>query len=275
MTGTQLKPIDEFRQNVDQMGPQFLAALPKHVDVAKFQRTVVTAVALTPALLEADRRSLFASAMRAASDGLLPDGREAALVPFKGQVQYLPMVGGLLKRMRQSGDVRSITCEIIYEHDKFERWIDENGEHIRHEPNYREDRGPMLAAYACVYTNDDGVYVEVMTRAEIEKARSVSKTKDREDGPWKNWEAAMWRKTVLRKVAKTAPVATDVLELIARDDVENNDLTQTATVATIKPNRPRALQAIAGDAPAPEAPAEPEAPERPAGEATGAGNQTF
>lgn len=263
---TALKPIDEFRDNINRMGDQFLAALPKHVDVEKFKRTIVTAVSLTPALLEADRRSLLASAMKAASDGLLPDGREAALVPFKGQVQYLPMVGGLLKRMRQSGDVRSITCEVIYENDRFERWIDEHGEHIRHEPNYRDaDRGPMMAAYACVYTNDGGVYVEVMSKAEIEKARAVSKTKDREDGPWRNWEAAMWRKTVLRKVAKTAPVATDVLELIARDDAENNDLGQAqATVTTIKPSRPRTLQAIAGDAPAPEAPAEPEAPQEPA-----------
>ena len=268
---TALKPIDEFRDNINRMGDQFLAALPKHVDVEKFKRTIVTAVSLTPALLEADRRSLLASAMKAASDGLLPDGREAALVPFKGQVQYLPMVGGLLKRMRQSGDVRSITCEVIYENDRFERWIDEHGEHIRHEPNYRDaDRGPMMAAYACVYTNDGGVYVEVMSKAEIEKARAVSKTKDREDGPWRNWEAAMWRKTVLRKVAKTAPVATDVLELIARDDAENNDLGQAqATVTTIKPSRPRTLQAIAGDAPAPEVPAEPEAPQESAREATG------
>ena len=54
--------IDQVRTQLTAMQPQFAAALPKHVDPARFVRVVMTAVQMTPSLLEADRRTLFASA---------------------------------------------------------------------------------------------------------------------------------------------------------------------------------------------------------------------
>jgi hypothetical protein len=92
-------------------------ALPAHITPDKFQRTVLTAVAQNPDLLKADRQSLILACYKAAQDALLPDGREAALVTFNTrkkidgqwktmkQVQYMPMVYGLRKKILQSGDV--------------------------------------------------------------------------------------------------------------------------------------------------------------------------
>jgi recombinational DNA repair protein RecT len=62
----------------------------------------------------------------------------------------------------------------------------------------------------------------------------------------------MARKTVLRRLAKTAPMATDVAELLHRDDADNVDLNQTGAIVTHIPpanraTRPRALEAIAGN----------------------------
>lgn len=57
--------------------------LPAHVTPEKFMRVVLTAISQNPELYRADRRSLLTSAINAAQDGLLPDGREAAFVIFR------------------------------------------------------------------------------------------------------------------------------------------------------------------------------------------------
>jgi hypothetical protein len=68
---------------------------------------------------------------KAAQDGLLPDGREAALVTFNTrkqdrgrqwetmkQVQYMPMVYGLRKKILQSGDVVALEVGVVYKIEK-------------------------------------------------------------------------------------------------------------------------------------------------------------
>ena len=70
--------------------------------------------------------------MKAAQDALLPDGREGALVIYRtklrtndGQerwvdaVQWMPMVWGLMKKARNSGEIASITAHVVYRHDHF------------------------------------------------------------------------------------------------------------------------------------------------------------
>ena len=92
-----LPAVQEVRGAIEKMAPQFKAALPAHVSVDKFVRVTLTAVQTNPQLLEADRRTLFAAATKAAQMGLLPDGREGAIVTFKGQAQWMPMVAGIMK----------------------------------------------------------------------------------------------------------------------------------------------------------------------------------
>ena len=74
----------------------------------------------------------------------------------------------------------------------------------------------MIAAYAVARTRDEGVYTEVMSRADIDKVRGISKAKD--SGPWVQWFDEMARKTVIRRLAKRLPMSTDIDGLIRRDD---------------------------------------------------------
>ena len=60
---------------------QFAAALPAHMPVERFMRVVLTAAQNNPDLVRADRPSFFNACMKAAQDGLLPDGREGACRP--------------------------------------------------------------------------------------------------------------------------------------------------------------------------------------------------
>lgn len=206
-----------FRGEFQRMGPELQAALPEHISVDKFVRIVLTAVNSTPALLDADRKSLFSASMKSAQDGLLPDGREGALVIFKNQVQWMPMIGGILKKVRNSGELLSITVGVACLNDKF-LWVQGDDERIEHEPLIDGDRGEPRAAYAIAKTKSGGIYREVMSRVEIEKVRAVSRAGQNADGPWMKWWEEMAKKTVLRRLSKRLPMSTDLERVIQRDD---------------------------------------------------------
>jgi recombination protein RecT len=222
-----LAPVDEFRMVLAKMQPQFQMVLPPHIPPERFVRVVFTAVQNNPKLLELNRATLFSSAMRAATDGLLPDGREGAIVPFGNDATWMPMVGGILKKVRNSGELASITAQIVHKADKFRYWIDSDGQHIEHEPLLFGERGEILGVYALAKTKDDAIYIEAMTKAEVEKVRAVSPS--RGSGPWVNWWEEMAKKTVIRRLSKRLPMSTDKDQEAIQRVIESNDEEPAAT----------------------------------------------
>ncbi len=216
-TGKQLAPIDEIRGNLSKMEAQFKMVLPSHVSCEKFTRIAVTAIQNSPDLLSVDRGSLYSAVMKSAQDGLLPDGREAAIVKFGNQAAYMPMVGGILKKVRNSGELASLAAQIIYEKDAFRFWVDADGEHLTHEPLFFGDRGQKIGVYALAKTKDGAVYIEVLTAADVEAIRNVSRSKDR--GPWASaFKEEMWKKSAIRRLSKRLPMSTDLSDVITADD---------------------------------------------------------
>jgi recombination protein RecT len=211
---TKRDQVDVFKSQVMNRESEFRMALPAHIPVERFMRVVNTAVTGNPDLLTADRVTLFQSAMKAAQDGLLPDGRDGALVIFAGKVQWMPMIGGILKKVRNSGELLSISAYVAYSNDEFEYSLGDE-ERITHRPAL-DDRGRPRLVYAIAKTKDGGIYREVMTVAEVEKVRAVSRAKNA--GPWKDWWDEMARKTVLRRLSKRLPMSSDLDDLVRRDD---------------------------------------------------------
>jgi hypothetical protein len=117
-------PIEVLKGIVARRAEDFKMVLPSHITVDKFQRTIATAALANPQLMSCDRQSLLIAAMKLAQDGLLPDGREAALVPFKTwnkdtrenvwMVQAMPMAWGVRKKILQSGQVVSLETGLVY-----------------------------------------------------------------------------------------------------------------------------------------------------------------
>ena len=201
--------IAEFRSTLARMESQIKAALPPRVPVERFIRVVMTAVQGNSKLLELDRASLYAACLQCAASGLMPDGKEAALVPMKGRVTFLPMLAGVVKKIHESGDVVSISPHVVCQKDAFEYWVDETGEHIKHRPELGDDRGEITHAYAIVRTTT-GVYIDVMSRRDIDKVRAVSTA---HAGPaWSNWYSEMAKKAVLKRLSKRLPGAPDLDE---------------------------------------------------------------
>lgn len=238
---------------------EFEKALPAHITFEKFQRTVMTAIVANPELTQADLGSLFLSAMKAATDGLLPDGREAAFVIFNtkikegGQdrwikkVQYLPMWFGLLKKIRQSEEVESVRAHVVYEADmrlgKFEYVLGDE-EKIIHEPYMgTEPKGNIIAAYCIAKLTNGDVIREVMTFAEIEKVRRTSKSGNKDGEPigiWKEWYPEMARKTVFRRAAKWLPQSSELIDRVFAND-SSMDVIENMGPAERMDSNPKAI----------------------------------
>lgn len=213
----------DWRRDIEAMTAEFTRSLPAQMPTERFVRTVLTAVQMNPDLAAADRHSLKVACMKAAQDGLLPDGREGALVIYNTKVkrdgkefwvpavQWSPMVAGLLKKARNSGEIASITGHVVYKHDKF-RLVFGDEELLEHEPNLDVDESELVEANAvgayAVGKLKDGTIIRVWrSRGQIMKAKGQSKAQN--SLMWtKFWEEG-WIKTAIRYLTKYLPSSTD------------------------------------------------------------------
>jgi phage RecT family recombinase len=225
-----LRPIDQIRRQLEKMSAEFEVALPQHIPVDRFKRVAITAINQNPELLGADRKSLFAACMRAAQDGLLPDGREGAFVVYKNKVkneetgkdswipsvQWMPMVYGIIKKLRQ-GQIIKVTAYEVYERDEFEYLLGDD-ESIYHKPYVGKDApGEVIAAYAVATFKDGHVERRVMPRWQIDKVRQASKAPN--SPAWVNWFGEMSCKAVLRRLSKYLPMPTELEDMLNRADI--------------------------------------------------------
>jgi recombination protein RecT len=277
-TQRELSPIEALKGTIAKKADEFKAVLPAHISIEKFQRTIATAALQNPKLLECDRKSLLMAAMKAGQDGLLPDGREAALVPFKvnrkidgewqtwWEVQYLPMAWGLRKKVLQSGEVISLETGVIYRaeveggHFIYEVGMDPP---MRYRPKLdltleETADSEIVASYSIarlknVNGGDPYWSVEVLRRFEIDKIRQMSQTGavGRVDprtkrpiepkGPWVDWLPAMAEKSALRQHTKVLPQSGDLLDSISRDDEEEARAAGAARMLAVQPEPAVAL----------------------------------
>lgn len=195
-------PIEKFQRQLEDRISDFRMALPAGISPEKFQRTLLTAAAQSPDLLQADRNSMILACYKAAQDGLLPDGREAALVIFnqrrKGErgretiklVQYMPMVYGLRKKILQARDakgepiVSSLQVGVVYKveaENGYFRWERGTDPEVQHAPMLEisaEEAADenIVAAYSIATMADGTRSCEVMRRFEIDQVRQMSQT---------------------------------------------------------------------------------------------------
>lgn len=228
-TALTAKPIEVLKATLIQMEPQYKTALPAHIDAGRFRNAVQTAIALNPDLVQADRQTLLTASMRAAQDGLLPDGREGAFVVFNTKVkrdggeawvkavQWMPMVQGVIKKLRQ-GDVVGLTAHEVCEGDHF-TYVLGDTERLEHEWPKDGKRGEVIYAYAVATFKDGTIEREVVPRSDIEKARSFSRSKD---GPaWTNWYGQMAKKVAIHRLSKRLPMNVDMAQFVQRTVVDN------------------------------------------------------
>ena len=224
----QVQRMPTMAEEIDQRTERFQAALPPHIPVAKFKSVLTAAINRAPDLVKADRRSFFNSAVQCANDGLVPDGREAALVVYNNKVktpdgdkwlpfvQYLPMVGGIMKKVRNSGEIANWQVYAVHKNDEYDI-IEGFDADFQYKRFLDGDPGPLKFVASLVTFKSGEKSLEIMTVFEIEKIKARSKVKS-DFGPWKTDYEEMCKKTVIKRHSKRLPMNTDALDVIRRDD---------------------------------------------------------
>src|SRR5262245_7621664 len=137
----------QFRDLLEKQTSQFALVMPSDT-VEKFKRTVVTTLNENPALLKLNPRSIISVCMRAAQDGLQLDGKEAAIVPFGDQAQYVPMIMGIRKKVMQSGFLKTWECAAVQDGDDYKMSLG-TSPFIHHVPSLTGGRKrPLIGVYS-------------------------------------------------------------------------------------------------------------------------------
>ena len=106
---------------------RFRSMLPQAIGAGRFYEVVLTQMRRVPALAEATPESLLGAMAASASMGLMPDGRQGVIVPFRNgrsgrqEAVWIPMYQGLVQLMYRSGMVASVQSGIVWREDAF-RW---------------------------------------------------------------------------------------------------------------------------------------------------------
>lgn len=227
---SQVHPIVAFKRDLTGLIDRKELALPSTVSMDAFRNAAIVAVQDNPSILQCEKSSVFRAIRRLAAGGLVPDGREAAIVPFKGKAQAMPMVAGIIKTARNSGEIASLWADVVYDGERIEVWIEDGERKWNHvqEDGRRVDPitrgGEVIGAYAVAKLKDGTIDFEPMGKEQIEKRRkaSASQKGDQPTGVWKDWYEEMAKKTVIRALAKRLPMSSDDARRIMVEDDAND-----------------------------------------------------
>jgi len=190
----------------------------------KFLSAVISSVQRNPVLLDCEPTSVINSFITMAELNLMPSevSGEAYVLPYNKVAQFQLGYQGLVTLFYRAG-AKSITAEIVYEKDDFTQ---ENGE-IKHKADpFNDDRGKAIGAYVIVELQAGGKIKEAMSKKQIlDMGKRFSKSFTSKYSPWKEendprlW---MWKKTVLKQVAKLVPKNETIYKAIAEDNKNSN-----------------------------------------------------
>ena len=268
-------PLADFKQQLGALLDSNEMHLPSNVSPDAFRNAAIVAAQDNPTILQCEAATVFKSVRRLAAAGLVPDGREAALVPFNTKVkdaqgnekwikacQAMPMVFGLIKMARRSGDVKDIRAHLVYQNEidqgRF-AYIIGDEESLTHDPILFGDKGEMVGGYAIAKLSDGTLVREFMDKDEIDRIRklgAINRNKNEPVGIWKDHYPEMAKKTIIRRLTKRLDLSAEDMRHITMDDEDDKamrDVTPEAPAAPeLSKKRGSIAAAIQDDQPAPD-----------------------
>lgn len=244
------------------MQDQIRASLPPTVSLERFTAVTIAAINHNADLLSADRQSFYNAVVKAAQDGLMPDGNEAVLNIYSTnvgtkdrpkwiqKVQYQKMVSGILKKFEEAGI--DAWANSVYANDAFDVWSDNEGQHLTHRPTkLGQPKGERIGAYAIAKRpGGRSSIIQVMDMEDLARVKAASKSPEK--GPWKTWPERMEQKSVLHRLKKrVATIDPEAAATLNRVDSEFEDELEDVSseapkqeVPTQETKRPAILQAV-------------------------------
>lgn len=193
----------------------------------KFLSSVMASIQKLPALMECEPMSIINSFMTMAQLGLMPSdvSGEAYVLPYKGKngtkAQFQLGYQGLITLFYRAGGT-GIRSEIVRANDKIS-FVDGV---IRHEidifkPN--AERGEAVGAYVVASVGGSEISKYMHKDDILEFGKNFSKSFNTDFTPWKednDPELWMWKKTVLKQLAKLLPKNETINKAV---DYDNQD----------------------------------------------------
>lgn len=192
------------------------AMLGSDDNVQRFLAVAFHAIVTDSKLLkEATVASIIQAVKDSASLGLEPTGLtgEGWIIVYGRTATFQPGYRGYLKRIRNSGIVQDIDCQLVYMNDAFDLQLGTDPD-VKHTPKLVgeldeegkpiAERGDYRGAYAWARMPSGTKVVEWMTTADIQSVRTNFSKAANADAWVKSW-GEMARKTVIRRLAKRLP----------------------------------------------------------------------
>lgn len=217
-----------MRQLMIKMKSDIKDALPSHVCVESFQKSVLSLYNLDESLQNCESTTFIAAMIECAKLGLEPNNilGQAYLVPVSvdgvNKVEFQIGYKGLIELAYRSGKLRSLYAHEVRANDEF--YIDYGLEHkLIHKPLLDGDRGDVIGYYAVYQMDNRGASFVFMTRDEI---LGHSKKYSRSFGCdlWESEFDAMAKKTVIKKLLKYAPLSIELQKSVSVDESINANL---------------------------------------------------
>lgn len=162
--------------------------------------------------------SLYLALLTAAQLGLNPSGvfGEGYIIPYwdpklkHNVAQFQPGYRGLMKLVRQSGDIKSIRSVVVYSGDVF-RFQEGSDPDVHHIIRTNGDRGKPVGAYSIAEYKDDSWDAIWVPQVDIDKASQNTPA-------WKQWPDEMAKKFAIKRHTKQLPMSPRAMTAVHVDN---------------------------------------------------------
>ncbi len=205
-------------------GEKFESNISKVLDprsVSIFVAHAKNQMSKNPKLQECTKESVYQCLMDCAVNGVMPDGRNAYLIPFNNRkmnrVDCTLIIGyqGLISCILRGDRVTKIHADVIHKNDNVKVSM---GEVIEHSYDWAGDRGEITGVWARAVLSDGDSLCIAMTKADVEKIRQASRGKD--SMPWSDHWGEQAKKTAIRRLSKLLPLNEVQQQILTQDDTQ-------------------------------------------------------
>lgn len=201
-------------------------SLPSGGNPNRIVQMAVFQITTNPTLAACTTQSVIGCVLNSALLGMNPALKQCWFIPYqnnktgKTEAQFQLSYTGLLTLARRSGTIRDVYAQVVRKGDTFrvQYGTDRKIEHVP-APDGDSTR-ELTHAYAVIHYHAGGCDFVVFDRNEVEKRRLKSRGQSvNASGVWAQWDAEMWKKTVLRAVLNTAPLSDEQAAAMQTDGV--------------------------------------------------------
>lgn len=224
--------MSEVRSKLTAYKDNMAKILPANLTPEKVIEVAYHAVRKNPELQKCSSNSIVSCVLMACQLGFEFDGisNKAHMVPYwnsktkRLDAQFQIGYRGLIELAERSGKVKLIEARPVYKDDFFECYFGSNGK-LNHIPNWNAPRldEDIIGFYALAHLDNGLVTYDFMTKEEIDKVMSNTKSKDKDgklysSSPWSQHYVEMGKKTIIRRFCKMLPSTTILDKAVAWDN---------------------------------------------------------